>query len=343
MRELTESSSLEWLNSNMHRNYPIIDNTVPKDLTDRYYLPSSFLVDLQLIVPYVEGIDASRFFISSISKTVDSYQVTIGYLISAPTDAVRYGFDCAIATAIPADLLFTGDAMDAEHTFRISAITTAATHTTSTYTYGIPDDYGALRGIRGSLYVGTCSDLSSMGALSFDYASTAIMPTCVYVEDPITEVSSIRFTDSTGTDATLTDDITIVLSEGITAEISDDNSSVTLKLDPVYLSSRINAILADKVANSIKTINGIGPDDRGNFQIVGKDCTAITTESSGISISNPCSKPCCDSTGTESEAILKALTDLTSAKGVLNDYYTSLATNVNMLQARLSALIASRR
>ena len=343
MRELTESSSLEWLNSNMHRNYPIVDNTVPKDITGRYYLPSSLMVDMQLIVPYVSGLEASRFFISSVTLAANSYQIVIGYLTSDPSSEIRSGFDCAIVSGIPADLVFAGDALDAAHTFRISAITTEATYMSSSYTYGIPSEYAALRGLRGSLYIGTCSDLANIGAMSFDFSATQLMPTCVFIEDPETEISSIRFVDDTGTDQTLTNDITIVLGEGIIAEVSQDNTTVTLKLDESYVQTQITSILSDKVGHAVLTINGIGPDDQGNIQIIGRDCTNIVSETNGISISNPCAKPCCDSNGTETADIVKALTDLTSAKGVLNDYYTSLATNVNMLQARLSSLIASRR
>ena len=343
MSDYQVTNSLEWLNSNMHRNYPIVDNAVPRDATEKYYLPSSFLVDMQLIVPYVAGLDASHFFISSITKTVDSYQITIGYLISDPTAAVRSGFDCAIVSAIPADLVFSGDSTDDAHTFRISAITTEATMMSPTYIYGIPTGYEALRGIRGSVYVGTCSDMNDVGALSFDFANTEIMPTCVYIEDPVTELESIRFVDSTGTDATLTNDIELVLSEGIIAEISEDNDKVTLKLDEDFITEKLNDILTDKVGNAILSINGALPDADGNFYILGQDCTSITAQGSGISISNPCSKPCCDSNGADSADILKALTDLTAAKDVLNNYYTQLATNVNALQARLSSLIASRK
>ena len=38
------SNSLEWLNGNMHRNYPLVDSMVVKSTTGAY-LPSSFLLD----------------------------------------------------------------------------------------------------------------------------------------------------------------------------------------------------------------------------------------------------------------------------------------------------------
>lgn len=339
MSDYSLSNSLEWLNSNMHRNYPIVDNTVVEATTPGVYLPSSFLVDLQLIVPYVEGLDASKFFISAVTRNADSFQITIGYLISEVGANVRMGFDCAVSSAIPVDTVFSGE----PYMVRLAAITTDATYTSSTYTYGIPAGYEAMRNIRGAVYIGTCSDMTDVGAMSFIYENAAIMPTCVYIEDPTNTLSSIRIMDSKGTDATLTDDITINLENGIIAEVSPDKDTVTFKMDPDFVERRLNELVQEAFGDSIKTINGIGPDATGDFQLVGLDCTNIASTESGLTISNPCAKPCCDSDGVDSADILKALTDIAAAKDVLNNYYTSMATNVNSLQARLSSLIASRR
>ena len=339
MSDYSLSNSLEWLNSNMHRNYPIVDNTVVEANTPGVYLPSSFLVDLQLIVPYVEGLDASKFFISAVTRNADSFQITMGYLISEVGANVRMGFDCAVSSAIPVDTVFSGE----PYMVRLAAITTDATYTSSTYTYGIPAGYEAMRNIRGAVYIGTCSDMTDVGAMSFIYENAAIMPTCVYIEDPTNTLSSIRIMDSHGTDATLTDDITIILEEGILATISSDKDTVTFSLDPAYVTAALNDILEEKVGTAIRTINGQPPDKNGAFWIKGLDCTNVGEVDHGLTISNPCAKPCCDSNGVDSADILKALTDLTSAKEVLNNYYSSMATNVNALQARLSSLIASRR
>ena len=150
MSDYSLSNSLEWLNSNMHRNYPIVDNTVVEANTPGVYLPSSFLVDLQLIVPYVEGLDASKFFISAVTRNADSFQITIGYLISEVGANVRMGFDCAVSSAIPVDTVFSGE----PYMVRLAAITTDATYTSSTYTYGIPAGYEAMRNIRGLAHDG---------------------------------------------------------------------------------------------------------------------------------------------------------------------------------------------
>ena len=46
----------------------------------------------------------------------------------------------------------------------------------------------------------------------------------------------------------------------------------------------------------------------------------------------------CDQDGADSEEIIRALTDLTNAKEVLNNYYTDLATKVNSMQDRKSVV-----
>lgn len=341
MSNYSLSSSLEWLNGNMHRNYPIIDSAVPKSDTDMY-LPSSLLMDMQLIVPYASWVDPSKFFISAINREADSIRLVIGYMTSA-----TQGFDCAMTAAIPLSLVYEGmDQTFDSHIIRVSAVTTKVDDqdlSAPTYWYGIPDDYAALRGIRGTIYIGTCSDMVNAGPMRFDYAATAIMPPCVYIEDAMYNVESVRFVDTYGTDETLTGDFTITLAEGIDATVSDNQATVTFSINPDYLTTKLNDILSQKVGSAIQTINGIKPDEQGRFYLTGLDCTFIDTASNGLTIDNPCSKPCCDQNGADSAEILKALTDLAAAKDVLNNYYTDLATKVNLMQARLSSLIASRR
>ena len=341
MSNYSLSSSLEWLNGNMHRNYPIIDSAVPRSDTGMY-LPSSLLMDMQLIVPYAEWVDPSKFFISAINREADSIRLVIGYMTSE-----SQGFDCAITAAIPISLVYDGmDQTFDSHVIRVTAITTKVEQQdmdSQTYCYGIPDAYAALRGIRGTVYIGTCSDMVNAGPMRFDYLTTAIMPPCVYIEDAMYNVESVRFVDTYGTDETLTGDFTITLADGIDAVVSDNQSTVTFAINEQYLKDKLTDILSQKVGSAIQTINGMKPNDQGQFFITGLDCTFIDTTSNGLTIDNPCSKPCCDQNGADSAEILKALTDLAAAKDVLNNYYTDLATKVNLMQARLSSLIASRR
>lgn len=335
MSEVQQTQSLEWLNGNMHRNYPIVDSAVPLSVYGEY-LPASFLVDIQLVVPYVEGLDAANFFVSSIVRQPAALQVTIGYMINAATGT---GFDCAISGSIPLSAEFAGT--DNPYSVELAAITAVTPElASSSYTHSIPSNYAALRGIRGRLYIGSCVDMLSIGELSFLYATTALVPQCVFIESPVSSINSVRFLDDYGTDRTFTDDITIRAEEGVKVDV--EGSTVTFSLDSDYVGTRISEILAGAYGNAIQTINGEHPDDQGNFTIVGADCTLLTSQNGGLSISNPCARPCCDSGGTDTAEIQAALEGLQTAKEWLNNYYTDLATKVNALQARLSSLIASR-
>ena len=329
--------NLEWINGNMHRNYPIVDGAVPKAVSNEY-LPASFLVDIQLIVPYVAGLDSSKFFVASIVRQPSALQVTIGYMIDL---ASGRGFDCAVSGSIPLNTQFAGTSQPYE--VELAAITAVnPTSPDSSYTHGIPSGYEALRNIRGRIYIGSCVDMLSIGELSFVYAASALVPQCIFIESPTTAVSSVRFLDGYGTDRTFTDDITIRAGEGVIIDI--DGQTVTFRMDPAVVSAAAAEKLAEVAGNAIKTINGQHPDGEGNFTIRGLDCTLLETppNSNSISISNPCAKPCCDSGGTDTAEIQAALEGLEQAKTWLNDYYTDLATKVNTMQARLSSLIASR-
>jgi hypothetical protein len=85
------------------------------------------------------------------------------------------------------------------------------------------------------------------------------------------------------------------------------------------------------------------PDASGNIQITGLDCTDIRATAHGITINNPCAKPCCDQNGADTADITVALEQLNADKTALNNYYTDLATKVNSMQSRLASLIASRK
>lgn len=336
MSDVLLTQSLEWINGNMHRNYPIVDGTVPRSVAGEY-LPASFLVDIQLIVPYVAGLDASMFFVSSIVRQPSAIQVTIGYMIDV---ASGRGFDCAVSGSIPLSTEFSGTSQPYE--VELAGITSVnPIITESSYTHGIPDGYEALRGIRGRLYIGSCVDMLSIGEMTFTYANTALVPQCVFIESPTTAVNSVRFLDNYGTDRTFTDDITIKAGDGVQIDIN--GQTITFSLNAYYLEDAVNDRLAEVVGMAISSINGATPDEEGNFTIAGLDCTLINPQGpNGIAISNPCAKPCCDNGGSDSAEIQTALESLQEAKTVLNNYYTDLATKVNTMQARLSSLIASR-
>ena len=150
--------NLEWLSSNMHRNYPLQDSLVAQSLTGEY-LPSSFLIDLQLVIPYVEGLNKNNFFISAINRASDAFQVIIGYQIQPGVS-----FDCAVSSSIPISMSYNGNLDSCE--VALSPITIIPDTTGPSRLHGIPRGpgatgifagYEAMTGLRGSLYIGLAS------------------------------------------------------------------------------------------------------------------------------------------------------------------------------------------
>ena len=91
----------------------------------------------------------------------------------------------------------------------------------------------------------------------------------------------------------------------------------------------------------IRTINGLAPDGDMNFTISNGDCVSVQNAATGIVIANPCAQPCCDDASTDD--VNTSLSLLEEASKRLEAYYSALTENINNMQARLSALIASRR
>jgi len=332
-------NSLEWLNENLSRNYPIVG-------TAESSLPTSFLVDIQLVIPYTENVDTSKFFISRVSRTGDSLQVTIGYLVSEPGDVMTW-FDCATSTGIPINATwpFLNQAGTDYQAIDIVPITVQNTWQTGSYAYGIPDNYAAMRNMHGSLYIGTCVDMQEVSNQAFNYNQTAIIPMRVYMETKSGELRKVTVIDSEDQASTFTQDLTLILGTGLVATSNTANNTVTIEVDEEWLDEKMQTKVDELEDYALKTINGIKPVD-GNIQIIGLDCTEIASPgdtSATITISNPCAKPCCDQNGTDSLSISNAMTELIAAKDTLNNYYTELATKVNSIQSRLASLIASRR
>lgn len=330
--------ALEWCDRNMHSNYPLLDSATGISESG-VHLPSSFLVDAQIVVPGLVGISSpeSRFFVSSIDRIGNSFVVTLSFYVGGELESV----ECATTGAISADINNTSD-IDS----RVIPLVPAS---------NIPSQYAALQSLSGHLIIGSCIDMSDIGALTFSYAATKIIGLRVHVFSQ--GLQSVSVIDSEDTQYTFRDDFILRAGDGIELEVGeeyDDELGVNVSVVTVKrtataaeLASKyqnVDDIVADvyeKLGNPIRRINGIVPDSYGNFVIDGEDCVDVVGSVSGIIINNPCSRPCCGE-GTTADVQL-SLDMLEQIQVRLTKYYESMANNVNAIQSRLSSLIASRK
>lgn len=320
--------SLEFLNQNMHRNYPVQDTCVVQT-ADGIYLPSSFIVDCQLLIPcspdQQAGIDTSRFFISAVNRYTNSFQILIGYQPEGGE-----AFACACSTAI---VIVDGGI------YPMSVPLTAAS--------GIPDNelYAPLLGLSGTLWIGTMANMTDLGSLSFTYATAALNSTCI-VKTLTSTVTNLTVVDATGaTVAELTGGVTLQMDESI--ELSYDSSTGTLQIGVAeeWLQTQLRNIVNSAAGAAIKTINGQSPDTEGNFVIAGLDCVSIkeVQDTNSITVSNPCSKPCCSDDSGDLADIRSSQDLLTDKVDRISENLNSFINSINNVETRLPSLVASRK
>ncbi len=328
------TSLLELLDQRMHTNYPIKDDCVVKDITG-VFLPSSFLVELHILIPNSIASDATkRFFLSSIETSGSLLDIGISYRTDNNTS-----FVCARVTGISTSLT-SGDSIDSR-TFNILPAAT------------IPEDHKDLRAMYGTIIIGSCIDMVSLSSLKFTYANAPLLPSLIFTYNT-DGISSVTAKDATNNQTIMASNFIIRAGDGIDLRIEEaihdsklkkvliiDRVATTEDLQREYNSVEEVIAAVEAALTPIKSINGIYPGAGGNINIEGADCTGILSTNNGIAISNTCATPCC--TSQDNTEALAALQSLADVKIRLLGYFESLATNINAMQSRLSSLIASRR
>ena len=144
-------------------------------------------------------------------------------------------------------------------------------------------------------------------------------------------------------DVVIDHDFIIRATDGVTLNVSSTEDGVpVLVISPSDTVEALVNQIKTELGNPIYSISGAtpAPNGDGSISLVGNDCVSVSNSDHGLSISNPCAKPCCDDADTQ--AVSNALQALDDAKNRLEAYYQALATNINTMQARLSSLIAAR-
>lgn len=305
--------------------------------TSDIYLPTSFIVDMNITVPNNGEVEIEqRFFVSRVTQYGSMIKVVISY---QPVNGKA--FDCLISEDIPTDITASFAVTDRMFSLFPSPM--------------IPADYEDMNKIKAYLVIGTCVDIISTNDLTFTYEASMLSPMAVniVIYDTSDEyIDSVTIKDGAGnTIKKLTEDFIISAGEGINIRVDesgvlpaviierdnsvDDNDTDT----PLSVDDVVNMVLAE-IGTPITSINGVTPASNGNITISGKSCTEVTTGTAAIYISNPCAVPCCPESTT---SVAPALTMLQDASTRLLQYFESMNVTINSMQSRLAALIAYRK
>ncbi len=137
------------------------------------------------------------------------------------------------------------------------------------------------------LVVGTTNSLLAgpTGTYLFNITGTELEPRCFVPS--VAGVSRIVFKDVLGNSYSFSGDVVIQTGLNLRSELIDPNT--------VRLNAGDGLGLNQSCANTappITTINGIGPDENGNFTFDADGCASITAIQNGILLSSECAKPC---------------------------------------------------
>lgn len=309
-------TDLDWISFRAAQSYPLADEASGVSLTGNA-LPQSFLLDIQLLLPskYNEDISGS-FYISYIQDLGNTFNVVFAYS----------GIDCAICTGISKELTMTSSV--ASRTYVITS-TITDTETLQTYPW--------MNNITGNLCAGVTSSYSG-GSLSFDLQGAKLNASCVHFLSG-DHVQAIQVDDKY-----LTGIVTIKAEEGIKLEVADGNV-IKLSVDKIFLNTlwqnNIAEYQASLAGTPIKSINGVIPDNNGNIVLSGVDCVQTAEIPNGITISNPCAKPCCKADASV-ETLNTSIKILQQQHKTFRDYWVNMANVVNYMQANLSTLMNQR-
>jgi len=310
----------EFLDDNMHRVYPLEDDSTGIDITGSFTLPTPLITDIFLCVPNLPNIDKTKFFISNITVRAFFIDITLSYDDPAVTEPI--GVFKNIAT--------TG-ALHQCYDFVPSELQTG-------------NEFTALFHMSGQIIIGSSTEaVRLLGSWNFDPAAGYIV--CTRVSKGLLNVQYISINDQLftgnvrlreGSNVTLDTVTTTIL--GVPHTVVTVSASLNSSSDiQIANDDDLLAALINKFGAPIQTINGLLPDADRNFSFFGLDCSAVSNIANGITLGNPCATPCCDQDA-NLQAILDSIANLNLRYAQIKSFYDSTSSSINDLQNKLLAL-----
>lgn len=303
-------TDLDWISYRATQSFPLADQ-VSGISQQGVAINDSLLLDLMIYIPQQFQVDHNQFYLKEIKQQQNTITLIIGYK----------GQECLISSGIPKTIGMTNTISD-----RYFILAPVASQ-----------NFEWFFKLTGSVTLGNTIEYTE-GTLSFDLNNARLNRSCIIVLD----IKKDKYIQSiTVGDDVLTGNITLEAGQGILIDViyNDKDSLINISLDPQFIQQKMKQKL-QVFGTPIRTINSKSPDANGNININGTDCVSVNTVGIGtLTISNPCSKPCCGSEDIENlEASLQIVK---GQQDVLKQYYVNMANNINYMQSNLSTLMSN--
>lgn len=299
----------EWLNQNSQRHYPIAEGASLKDATGTFSLPLDLIVDLVWPVHAAANVQADRFYVHSVAIFGDGITITLGYHIVGNV---------------------SGDPIGS-----VSVARTTHQENQSYFINGIGDFYDSI----GKITIGRLDNvLSSGGLYNFELDGARLEPTVV--RPNLRGVSAVVLVNGEDRSDPIFGDIEFVAGTNVRLVPNPNTGgNPQIRIDAIQgagLNQECDC--SDQLptdASCIRTINGIPPDDAGDFKLLGDECLQLNAADHGIEIVDSCSQACCGCS--ELEKIVQDLELLMVQVNTLDSLTNKLDSTVNTAMVNLIA------
>ena len=300
--------NLEWLDHNSQRAFPLAADATQLDVSGAFRLPQDFVVSLYLPIHAGNDVEPGRFFIRTVAVYSTGFSIIVGYQPDV------------------------GDAVNvaAANIARVSHTTNQA------YLLGGVGDFFDSRGV---IVIGRLNGIDSQPSGQFQFTLDGGRLETDVIRPMIRGISSIRVVNNNEVSDPIYGDVVIRAGTNMTiTPIIQSGQDPVLQFNAVEGAGLTEScVCGDETAPPIRTINGITPDQDGNFNLLGNPCLELEDIDHGQRLNDVCSQPCCGCT--ELEVVTDQLERLGQNATTLEAFITALEGQVTQMDL---AVLGSR-
>lgn len=281
--------SVEWLDQNTERNYPLTLSSSGEAAGGAFQLPTDFLVGLRIAVHHGMVTDPGGFYLKSLSVFPSGFGIVIGY----DSDS--------------------GPVLVASTTIARAAFTEFGQYRLN----GLGDFFDTDGYIVLGQLVGL--DAQPTGQFEFEPDDARLEVDCIV--PMIRGVTGVRVDSGAGLSRLLTGTLVFTARRNQQISIIEEGGETQIVWDAVEGAGLNEPCVCDDTVETqcIETIGDVTPVD-GRIVIHGSNCLTVEEGDGSINLDNTCSKPCC---GREELATLTQALETLSRQN--NTFETRLA------------------
>lgn len=253
---------VEWLNLNEQRAYPFSSSATRNDVTGAFTLPDSFLVALYLPVHAGLAVDPAKFFVARVTVVATGYNVAIGYDDGTTSPPI-----VAAAVIASSTLVRYGE-------------------------YALPG-IGDFSDTVGKIVIGSTDEIAAQPAGEYLFNASGGLLDTDCIRPMIRGVSSISVVNGQDVSPRIYGDVRLISGDNIRITITGNDIRIDA-VDGAQLDQSCVCAGDATLAPPVRTINGIPPDNNGDFRFVNSKCVNIEPDGAAALIfNNNCGTPCC--------------------------------------------------